>query len=76
MTPEELSQFCDDLDVLYQKHKDHLPGDGGLENVLNGIAEVLRHDGGQQTHEQVRGCLDGAAEMCEMAAMNYYASFK
>lgn len=76
MTPTQLKRFAADLDCVYNRHKGHLTGDSTLECLLLGIADLINMDGAKQTHDEVIGCLESAAEGIRHAAMDYYCSWK
>lgn len=49
---------------------------GSYEDLIYMQAELARLDASKQTHPEVAGCLMGMADALEMAAFNFYASFK
>jgi hypothetical protein len=50
--------------------------EGDPEEVLTAIADWLRLDMESESDGNVRACLQSAAEHCDHAALDYYASTK
>ena len=76
LTPEQIKALAEDLDALYQRHSAYLPGDGSLESVLLGIAEVVQADAATQSHDLIKACLEGCADDLRSASLAWYSSWK
>lgn len=76
---EDVKAFGRDIDELVHKHRDRfkrLSSDGGIEDIIAGLAELLKFDLQQQDHDLIKSCLYGAIEHLREAGFAYYASFK
>jgi hypothetical protein len=49
---------------------------GDVETTLKCIADWLKVDRENESHELVKSCLESAEDHCRSAAMDYYASTK
>lgn len=75
MTKEQVTKFREDIWALSEVHTE-LTGDHPIECVLMGLAAAIRSEIDDTCPRAVSELIEVAAQKCESAAFDYYASFK